>query len=255
MHNTNTNTSTETNTDISTDKKLDIRSHYELVGEFHDVYEQPHRDEPYEQCFDDQKLINFRFSLITEEYKELKEAIEMDNLIEVYDALCDLSYVTNGTGQSFGVKLDDEETLNKLSPCSAVKLTDPISAILTFKKDTLNEKINLLGDAIMNYKKSCDGKKFDELKDRLVNILVLTYEIGHMLGGKMDEMFREVHRSNMTKICLNETDAKESVEIYEKEGRSAAYKKKNEYYLIYDVNTTKILKNHKWETPKLSQFI
>ena len=38
-----------------------------------------------------------RWTLITEEYKELVKAEEEDDRIEIADALCDLRYVVNGT--------------------------------------------------------------------------------------------------------------------------------------------------------------
>ena len=47
-----------------------------------------------------------RVSLIEEELKELKDAIESKNLIEVADALTDILYVTYGAGHAFGINLD-----------------------------------------------------------------------------------------------------------------------------------------------------
>ena len=47
-----------------------------------------------------------RLSLIEEELKELKVAIESNDLIEVADALTDILYVTYGAGHAFGIDLD-----------------------------------------------------------------------------------------------------------------------------------------------------
>ena len=47
-----------------------------------------------------------RVSLIEEELKELKDAIESKNLVEVADALTDILYVTYGAGHAFGINLD-----------------------------------------------------------------------------------------------------------------------------------------------------
>ena len=73
----------------------------------------------------------------------------------------------------------------------------------------------------------------------------------------MDLMFREVHASNMTKVCINEDDAKDTIRRYIEEGRylDPQYKKKNSYYVIYDASTSKILKNYKWRKPNLEQFM
>ena len=51
-------------------------------------------------------------------------------------------------------------------------------------------------------------------------------------------------------------DVNMSIAFYKKENRykNPSYKIKNDYYVIYDAETSKILKNHKWETPNLKQF-
>ena len=56
--------------------------------------------------FSSKKITELRVSLIEEELKELKDAIESKNLIEVADALTDILYVTYGAGHAFGINLD-----------------------------------------------------------------------------------------------------------------------------------------------------
>lgn len=50
--------------------------------------------------------MKLRLSLIEEEIKELEEAVEQNNFIEIIDALADILYVTYGAGCSFGINLD-----------------------------------------------------------------------------------------------------------------------------------------------------
>ena len=47
-----------------------------------------------------------RYNLIDEELKELRQALDEKNLVEVADALTDLLYVVYGAGHSFGINLD-----------------------------------------------------------------------------------------------------------------------------------------------------
>jgi predicted HAD superfamily Cof-like phosphohydrolase len=47
-----------------------------------------------------------RKKLIVEEYEELLEALEADNLEEIADALVDLTYVGIGLGIEYGIPLD-----------------------------------------------------------------------------------------------------------------------------------------------------
>ena len=56
--------------------------------------------------FPNQKIIELRKKLIDEEFNELKEAIDDDDIIEVADALTDILVVTYGAGAAFGINLD-----------------------------------------------------------------------------------------------------------------------------------------------------
>jgi predicted HAD superfamily Cof-like phosphohydrolase len=52
------------------------------------------------------KLVNFRMSLIDEEVGELKEALKNKDRIEVIDALADILFVVYGAGVAFDIDLD-----------------------------------------------------------------------------------------------------------------------------------------------------
>ena len=56
--------------------------------------------------FPNEKVVELRKKLIDEEFNELKEAIDDNNIIEVADALTDILVVTDGAGVSFGINLD-----------------------------------------------------------------------------------------------------------------------------------------------------
>lgn len=71
------------------------------VAEFHKTFQHPILDSPQipsaERC-------NLRVSLIAEELKELEEAIQAKDLVEIADALCDIQYVLSGAVLEFGLK-------------------------------------------------------------------------------------------------------------------------------------------------------
>ena len=56
--------------------------------------------------FPNEKIVELRKKLIDEEFNELKDAINENNLIEVADALTDILVVTYGAGVAFGIDLD-----------------------------------------------------------------------------------------------------------------------------------------------------
>jgi len=70
------------------------------VAEFHTTFKHPILDAP---VIPSRQRANLRISLLAEELKELQEAVENDDLVEVADALCDLQYVLAGTIHEFGL--------------------------------------------------------------------------------------------------------------------------------------------------------
>ncbi len=70
------------------------------VAEFHKTFNHPIVDTPQMPPENRSKL---RVSLIAEELKELEEAIQQNDLVEVADALCDIQYVLSGAILEFGM--------------------------------------------------------------------------------------------------------------------------------------------------------
>jgi predicted HAD superfamily Cof-like phosphohydrolase len=57
--------------------------------------------------FPDERIVKLREDLIDEEVKELKDAIDFNDIVGVADALADIQYVVNGMAVAFGINLDD----------------------------------------------------------------------------------------------------------------------------------------------------
>ena len=55
----------------------------------------------------EEKLIEYRLSLINEEVKELNDAIKSHDLVETIDALADILYVVYGAFTAIGVNADE----------------------------------------------------------------------------------------------------------------------------------------------------
>lgn len=70
------------------------------VAEFHKTFKHPVLDTPQ---IPPANRCELRVSLIAEELKELEEAIEANDLVEVADALCDIQYVLSGAILEFGL--------------------------------------------------------------------------------------------------------------------------------------------------------
>ena len=70
------------------------------VADFHRTFQHPIVDVPSIPAEDRCKL---RVSLISEELKELEEAIAAKDIVEIADALCDIQYVLSGAALEFGL--------------------------------------------------------------------------------------------------------------------------------------------------------
>jgi len=78
-------------------------TNFEKVKEFMTTFGQEVKNKPE---FPNEKIVELRKKLIDEEFNELKDAINENDLIEVADALTDILVVTYGAGVAFGIDLD-----------------------------------------------------------------------------------------------------------------------------------------------------
>src|SRR4051812_44197852 len=70
------------------------------VAEFHKTFNHPILPNP---TIPSEQRCKLRVSLIAEELKELEEAIQNKDIVEVADALCDIQYVLAGAVLEFGL--------------------------------------------------------------------------------------------------------------------------------------------------------
>ena len=82
----------------------------------------------------------------------------------------------------------------------------PKEKIVKLRYDLIKEELNELQNAIKT-------KNLKEIADALTDILYVTYGAGHAYGIDLDKCFREVQKSNMSKL---DEDGKP---IYNKKGK------------------------------------
>ena len=78
-------------------------SNFRKVGTFMKTFGQEVKTKP---SLSNDKINRLRIDLIKEELKELTDAMNNKDLLEVADALTDILYVTYGAGHAFGIDLD-----------------------------------------------------------------------------------------------------------------------------------------------------
>ena len=73
------------------------------------------------------------------------------------------------------------------------KASFPNDKITSLRYDLIKEELDELKEAI-------DNKDIKEVADALTDILYVTYWAGHAFGINLDECFKEVQNSNMSKL-------------------------------------------------------
>ena len=98
---------------------------------------------------------------------------------------------------------------------------------------------------------------FNNVKQNLLEMLYIIYSNGIFCGYLLDDLFTEIHHSNMTKLCNTEQEAMDSVEFYRQTQADRypepAYKKSpdNIHWVIYEKNTGKTLKSKYFSLPNI----
>ncbi|SDE29646.1 Phosphoribosyl-ATP pyrophosphohydrolase [Mucilaginibacter pineti] len=94
------------------------------VAEFHTTFKHPIIAAPQ---IPSKERAQLRIELLSEELKELQQAVNDNNLIEIADALCDLQYVLSGAvlefglGQKFKELFDEVHRSNMSKACKTVE--------------------------------------------------------------------------------------------------------------------------------------
>lgn len=95
------------------------KSTLEQVQEFHETYGLPVMGQP---NISDKKTNALRINLLEEELKELKLALEQNDIVETLDALIDLQYVLDGAFLSFGMQSLKNQAFNEVHRSNMSKL-------------------------------------------------------------------------------------------------------------------------------------
>lgn len=126
------------------------------VAEFHKTFDAPILNNPQ---IPSSNRCELRVSLLAEELKELTEAIENKDLIEIADALCDLQYVLSGAVLEFGLGekfvdlFDEVQRSNMSKACSSMIEAEATVQFYLDKDNTISEIVEKDGKFLV-YRKN-----------------------------------------------------------------------------------------------------
>ena len=117
---------------------------------------------------------------------------------------------------------------------------------------------NFILEELEEYKHACETKDIVEVLDALCDIAYVSIGNGAMLHGLKDKLwpaYQEVQASNMSKACISEEEAQETVRVRSAEQEEPChYSKVGDYYIVYRTRDKKVMKNINYFRPDLKQF-
>lgn len=107
-------------------------------------------------------------------------------------------------------------------------------------------RVTLLQEELDEIKEAINKGDIVEISDGFGDLMVILcgsiLEFG--MGNKFDEIFNEIHRSNMSKACNSEEEAQKTLDFYkEKDGTIGYYKEINGKWIVYRSGDDKVLKS------------
>ena len=104
------------------DSKLSLQKTIDFVKDFHNAFGVPVNDQPTVEI--DEKLIELRYNLMSEENAEYLHAAKNGDMIEVADALGDMLYILCGTIITHGMQHKIEEVYREIQRSNMSKLDE-----------------------------------------------------------------------------------------------------------------------------------
>tara|TARA_B110000438_G_C15615430_1_gene564135 strand:+ start:50 stop:538 length:489 start_codon:yes stop_codon:yes gene_type:complete len=112
--------------------------------------------------------------------------------------------------------------------------------------DLTKLRLDLITEECKEFEEAVENHDFVEMVDALADILYVVYGAGSSFGVDLDKAFDIVHESNMSKVCKSEEEAKQTIQWYKENSDvydSPAYRKKGEFWVVYNESTGKVLKS------------
>ena len=125
-------------------------------------------------------------------------------------------------------------------------------------KERCDLRINLMQEELDEIKEGIKNGDLVEIFDGLADLMVVLSGSILEFGGKdkFDELFLEVHRSNMSKACSSQQGAIQTLLHYkEKDGTEGYYKEVDGKWLVYRNGDNKVLKSINYSPANLTDII
>lgn len=125
-------------------------------------------------------------------------------------------------------------------------------------EDRCKLRIALLAEELKELEVAVLQKDIVEVADALCDLQYVLagaiLEFG--LGEKFKALFEEVQRSNMSKVCSSEEEARQTVDHYQsKDGTECYYVQEGEKWLVYRKSDNKTIKSIRYSPANLQKIL
>ena len=125
----------------------------------------------------------------------------------------------------------------------------------------VNLRMNLIREEVSELEEAVKNHDMVETVDAMADILYVVYGMGTSFGIDLDEAYRLVHDSNMSKVCRSEEEAIETVKWY-KENMLNTYdtptykpSKCGTYWIVFNESSGKVLKSINYHPVDLKPLV
>lgn len=125
-------------------------------------------------------------------------------------------------------------------------------------EERCNLRIALIAEELKELEAAIRDKDIVEVADALCDIqYVLSGAILEFgLAAKFHELFAEVQRSNMSKACASEDEARQTIEYHRnKDGTECYYRREGEKWLVYRKSDNKTIKSVGYSPADLKKIL
>jgi predicted HAD superfamily Cof-like phosphohydrolase len=125
-------------------------------------------------------------------------------------------------------------------------------------KDRCELRVKLIQEELDEMRDAIKKDNIIEISDSLGDLMVVLcgsiLEFG--MGEKFNDIFNEIHRSNMSKACNSIKEAIETLSHYKKkDGTEGYYKEVNGKWIVYRSGDNKVLKSINYSPANLNDII
>lgn len=125
-------------------------------------------------------------------------------------------------------------------------------------KERCDLRISLISEELDEMKEAIENGDVIEIADSLGDLMVVLcgsiLEFG--MGDKFNEIFENIHNSNMSKACSTQQEALMTLSHYKKkDGTEGYYKELNGKWIVYRASDDKVLKSINYSPAELKKII